>query len=186
MTFYTLAYARWQRHIQWYSWSRVIFIGRTFQNTKECSITSPDIGKKILDCPLGASSFVAEAFNNHNWHVIGYDILYDNDSKTLEEKGRSDINYTMEKLHQVSHLYKWDFYKSIEGLREFRTNSLSEFISDYDDGKRQKRYIKAKLPSLPFENNAFDIVLSSNFLFYYSDRLDYSFHLGSILEFLRV
>jgi hypothetical protein len=39
--------------------------------------------------------------------------------------------------------------------------------------------------TLPFESNAFDMVLSSNFLFYYSDRLDYSFHLESILEFLR-
>jgi hypothetical protein len=28
---------------------------------------------------------------------VGCDILYDNDSKMLEEKGRTDIDYTMEK-----------------------------------------------------------------------------------------
>ncbi|MBA3977468.1 MAG: hypothetical protein H0X50_04640 [Nitrosopumilus sp.] len=39
---------------------------------------------------------------------------------------------------------------------------------------------------MPFENNTFDIVLSANLLFYYSNRFDYSFHLESILEFLRI
>jgi len=52
---------------------------------------------------------------------IACDILYDNDSKMLEEKGRTDIDYTMEKLPHVFHFYRWDFYKSIEGLRKFRT-----------------------------------------------------------------
>jgi hypothetical protein len=40
--------------------------------------------------------------------------------------------------------------------------------------------------TLPFESNAFDMVLSSNFLFYYSDRLNYSFHLNDFGVFTRV
>jgi hypothetical protein len=42
-------------------------------------------------------------------------------TQMLEEKGRTDIDYTREKLPQIFHFYRWDFYKSIEGLLEFRT-----------------------------------------------------------------
>lgn len=71
-------------------------------------------------------------------------------------------------------------------LRESRTTSLKKFISDYAKGIKEKRYIKAQLPKLPFDDKSFDLVLSANLLFYYHDRFDYSFHLGSILELLRV
>jgi hypothetical protein len=39
---------------------------------------------------------------------------------------------------------------------------------------------------LPFHDKSFDLVLSANLLFYYHDKLDYSFHLDSILEMLRI
>jgi hypothetical protein len=52
---------------------------------------------------------------------IACDILYYNDSEMHEEKGRIGIDYTMEKLPHVFYFYRWDFYKSIEGLHKFRT-----------------------------------------------------------------
>jgi len=42
------------------------------------------------------------------------------------------------------------------------------------------------LPTLPFKNNEFEILLSAHFLFMYADRLDYQFHLETLNELLRV
>ena len=42
------------------------------------------------------------------------------------------------------------------------------------------------LPSLPFKDDEFDLLLSAHFLFMYADRLDYQFHLETVNELLRV
>ena len=84
-------------------------------------------------------------------------------------------------------------YSNIEDLRKSRASSLKQFISDYaakeqvnSPSKKHKRYVKAVLPKLPFSDKSFDLVLSSNFLFYYHNMFDYDFHHDSILEMLRV
>ncbi len=63
---------------------------------------------------------------------------------------------------------------------------MSDFIKDYDNGKNKKRYIHQELPKLSFENDSFDLVLSSHFLFLYSEHFDLQFHIDSILEMCRV
>lgn len=60
------------------------------------------------------------------------------------------------------------------------------FISDYHKGRSEKRYVKAALPKLPFNDKSFDLVLNGHFLFKYSDKFDIDFHLSSILELFRV
>ena len=52
--------------------------------------------------------------------------------------------------------------------------------------KSSERYIPVTLPSLPFKDGEFDILLSAHFLFMYADRLDYQFHIKTINELLRV
>ncbi len=53
-------------------------------------------------------------------------------------------------------------------------------------GEFSERYIPVTLPSLPFMNEEFDILLSAHFLFMYADRLDYQFHIETVKELLRV
>ena len=112
---------------------------------------------------------------------------------TIEERGREDLEYMIDRLSQVPDFYAWNMYSTIEDLRKSRASSLKEFISDYavkdevdNPSKKYKRYVKAVLPNLPFSDKSFDLVLSSNFLFYYHNMFDYDFHHDSILEMLRV
>jgi hypothetical protein len=49
-----------------------------------------------------------------------------------------------------------------------------------------ERYVPVTLPSLPFKDGEFDILLSAHFLFMYADRLDYEFHINTLNELLRV
>ncbi|MGC1931751.1 MAG: hypothetical protein WA667_22505 [Candidatus Nitrosopolaris sp.] len=59
-------------------------------------------------------------------------------------------------------------------------------MSDYCKGILEKRYVKAELPRLPFDDKSFELVLSGHFLFTYANKFDFDFHLSSILELFRV
>ena len=126
--------------------------------------------------------------------TVGCDPMYDHNSlPTIEKRGREDLEYMIDCLSQVLDFYAWNMYSTIEDLRKSRASSLKKFISDYainevvdNLSKKYKRYVKAVLPNLPFSDKSFDLVLTSNFLFYYHNMFDYAFHHDSILEMLRV
>ena len=147
---------------------RIAFYGRTL-SVRMFSIDDIDDLKKyrILDCPSGASSFVAEAHNKHGIIIVGCDPLFGKDPKILQEQGDQDIEYVVERVSISPNLYKWDFYSSVDELRNFRKLALNQFISDYKLGT-ERRYVKAELPKLPFEERSFDLVLSGHFLFTYA------------------
>ena len=125
----------------------------------------------ILDCPCGASSFVAEANSKHGIQAVGCDPLFDKDVETLSKGGQDDTEYIIQRVSTDPNLYKWDFYSSIDKLREYRRLALQQFLLDYPTGIKENRYIKAELPKLPFEDKSFDLVLSghltaTNLIFY--------------------
>ncbi len=175
---------------------RVVFIGRSF--SEYMWMFNLDLSNfkdlEILDCPSGASSFVAEASSEYKVKkAVGCDLMYDNSLSIIEKRGRDDLEYMINCLSKVPDFYDWNMYSNIEDLRKARASSLKKFISDYATNevvnnlsKKYQRYVKAILPNLPFNDKSFDLVLSSNFLFYYHNMFDYSFHHDTILEMLRV
>jgi len=166
---------------------RIAFYGRTLEEYTKIFNIEPSLmkGLKVLDCPAGPSSFVAEA-NKLEIRAVGCDPLFGNELDDLIFHGKIDIEHVIDRVSLVSHLYNWDFYSSINGLKEYRMVALQQFQEDYQSGILKNRYIKAGLPNLPFEDKSFDLVLSGHFLFLYSNKLDYKFHLSSILELYRV
>ena len=67
-----------------------------------------------------------------------------------------------------------------------RLAAMDQFLSDYDDGKPDGRYVIGELPVLPFEAGSFDLALCSHFLFLYSDNFSLEFHRKAIDEMCRV
>ncbi|WP_066352490.1 hypothetical protein [Aliarcobacter skirrowii] len=137
-------------------------------------------GKKVLDCPSGASFFV-QTLKQNGIFAKGIDIIYKFTKDEIEKQGIK----TLEKIYQNTSwmdAYKMDFYKTKENHKKHREDALKGFLEDYnlDD------YIYCELPNLPFENKEFDLLFSSHLFFVYDDRLDYDFHKNSILEMLRV
>ena len=112
--------------------------------------------------------------------------MFINDLDTLVTIGKTDIEHVIERMVPVLHLYNWNFYSSLEVLKEYRQAALEQFSKDYLTGRIENRYIKGELPDLPFGDKTFDIVLSGHFLFTYSDKFDYFFHLASVLELYRI
>ncbi|MBT2698659.1 SAM-dependent methyltransferase [Bacillus sp. ISL-40] len=164
---------------------RIIFIGRTFEEYLDLfSLSKEELeGKKILDCPAGACSFTAVS-NKSGLDVTACDIAYYHSIEDLKNKGLQDIEHAMEHMQKAQGNYIWDYFKDIEGLKKHRLSALKDCAKDMRESS--ERYVPVTLPSLPFEDAEFDILLSAHFLFMYADRLDYQFHIKTLNEFLRV
>ncbi|PJN51307.1 hypothetical protein PAEVO_43980 [Paenibacillus sp. GM2FR] len=164
---------------------RVVFIGRTFDEyTQMFDLEMSELaGKRVLDCPSGACSFTAHG-SKHGIDITASDIAYDHKLDDLEAKGLQDIGHAMETMEQAKSNYVWDYYGDVEGLRRHREQALHDCVQDMREFP--DRYVAAVLPELPFDNEQFHLVLSAHFLFMYSDRLDYDFHVQTVRELLRV
>ncbi|WP_444684817.1 methyltransferase domain-containing protein [Alkalicoccus luteus] len=160
----------------------IVFIGRTMEEYKAFfQLEERDLqGKRILDCPAGACSFTAEAAAD----VTAVDLAYRFPAGVLYEKGSQDIDRAAALIQGASNQYVWNYIKDASQLKQRRERALRLFTEDYE--RRAERYVQARLPELPFEDDAFDLVLSAHFLFTYADRLDYCFHEQAVREMLRV
>lgn len=152
-------------------------------------------GKKVLDCPSGPASFVAEA-NKLGIDVIGVDPVYERTFEEMVTHGRNSIELGMSKAKTVSYLFHTEGDPDREIFKQEKLTALSRFSEDYPNGLQNHRYLNAKLPNLPFADKTFDIALSSYLLFFYGDTkdggvidesiFDYDFHIASIMELVRV
>jgi uncharacterized protein (TIGR02246 family) len=165
--------------------SRIVFIGRSYQEyMKMFDLKEEELrGIKILDCPSGACSFAARAADL-GFDVTASDVAYYFSSEELEEKGRADLAHVKATMEETKGNYVWDFFQSVDDLISTREKALSDTVRNMKE--KESQYVAAELPHLPFEDNVFDLTLSAHFLFMYADKLDYSFHLETIKELMRV
>jgi len=166
---------------------RIVFFGRTYAEYVDMFGLGESLLRngRILDCPAGASSFAAEA-HKLGINITACDILYNLTVNRLVEKGKEDIQHVFDKFNEVNYLYVWKYYKSKDEVMALRSRALEIFANDFPVGSKEGRYVQAEMPYLPFSDRTFSLVLSSNFLFLYGDRLDFDLHVACIKELLRV
>lgn len=164
---------------------RIIFIGRTFDEYIDMfNLQNENLkDKKLLDCPAGACSFTALGRNN-GLDVKACDIAYTFETNDLYNKGQQDVAHAIEKMELSKSNYNWNYFKNTSELKTHRLQALEDCTEDMKKYPESYRYVS--LPELPYEDNEFDILLSAHFLFMYSDRLDYQYHIQTINEMLRV
>lgn len=166
---------------------RIAFLGRTYDEYLKIFGLNEDILRKgpLLDCPAGAASFTAEA-REKGFDVTACDILYSQPFDRLAKKGLEDLQHVFEKLEEVSDIYTWNHYKNTKEVFGLRKKALEEFTKDFTNCFKERRYVHATLPELPFPDKSFETVLSGHFLFLYGDRLDLDFHRACLYEFVRI
>ena len=166
--------------------NKVVPWGRTKQEYIEMfSLSEFDLYKKIASFGDGPASFNCESTNNGR-DVTSFDIIY----KFTKEQIESQIYKTKDIVIQQTKLnienYIWTSIKDLDDLESRRMNAMRLFLDDFDNGKRDGRYIYHELPNkTDFSENTFDIGLSSHFLLMYTS-LGYDFHIQSIDEMLRI
>jgi hypothetical protein len=148
-------------------------------------LTEQDLRLRIIGCGDGPASFNSEMFQLGH-RVVSCDPLYQLTTAQIQE--RIDVTYenVMRQTTEHQHKFVWTRIKTPEELGKVRLAAMRKFLADFDDGKRDGRYVTAELPDIPFESNAFDVAVCSHFLFLYSDILSLEFHQRAIEEMCRV
>lgn len=160
--------------------------GRSLEEYTAMFALSPsDLNGSILGCGDGPASFNLEMYLQGK-NVISVDPIYRYSSLQIQERLEATYPVVMEQLCANSDRFVWKIFKSPEHVGQHRLEAMLQFLSDFELGKEQRRYRPYELPILPFEDQQFDLALSSHLLFLYADQLSMRFHLRAIKEMLRV
>jgi hypothetical protein len=165
---------------------RVVPWGRSFDEyLRMFALTDDDLKSAILGCADGPASFNAEA-TARGYSVISCDPIYRFSTDEIRRRIRETTDVIVDQTRRNQHEFVWTSIRSVDELRDIRTSSMQAFLTDFDAGKRQGRYVVAELPTLPFGNATFRLALCSHFLFLYSEQLTEDFHISAVLEMCRV
>lgn len=166
----------------------VVFVGRTLHDYYQMfNLADADLtGRQVLDCPGGAASFAREA-NERGIDVTACDIAYHFTPDELLGKGLTDLD-TLNKLIQENPraAAMQQEFPRFQTMVQDMTVTLHETVEDIQQHGYGTRYVPGSLPNLPFPDQSFDLTLSGNLLFVYSEQLGYEFHLDALRELMRV
>lgn len=148
-------------------------------------LSETDLQRRILGCGDGPAGFNSE-LTKRGGNIVSIDPIYAFDSAQVKNRIAETYGTVLAQMRENQNDYVWSVISSVEKLGRVRMSAMDAFLLDFEAGKREGRYIAGELPSLPFEFDAFDIALSSHFLFLYSAHLSVDFHLRALQEMLRV
>lgn len=116
--------------------------------------------------------------------AVAVDPVYAGDREALGEQALRDAERGHRFLLGHAHRFVWTWFTDPAQHRRLRVEAARDFAADLL--ARPGSYIAAGLPSLPFPDRSFDLVLSSHLLFTYGERFDDAFHLAALRELVRV
>lgn len=166
--------------------SSVVPWGRNFEEYKLMfRLSEVDLKNKIVGFGDGPACFNRE-LTEKGGTVISFDPIYRFSKEDIEKRIDEVRVEVMQQMRENADNYVWTHIKSLDDLENVRMSAMRKFLEDYDDGKREGRYVFHELPNrMPFEEDSFDLGLSSHFLMMYT-ALGYDFHIAAITEMLRV
>ena len=123
-----------------------------------------DLNRSILDYGAGPASFSAQ-MKNLGHFTVATDPIYDQSPELLAEHFEKEFSQMRETVEQHPERFIWDTIPSPNALEEKRRETTQLFLNDYKQGLKEKRYLYADYPDLPFEPDSFDLVLASHAVF---------------------
>lgn len=165
---------------------KVVPWGRSYDEyVSMFGLTESDLELHILGCGDGPAAFNS-ALSKRGGNVVSVDPIYIFDATQIRSRVSDTYETVITQMRKNKSDYVWEAIPSVEQLGNARMSAMETFLSDFEMGKQEGRYIAGELPSLPFKSGQFDIALSSHFLFLYSAHLSAEFHLQALQEMLRV
>jgi len=167
--------------------NEVIPWGRSFEEYRRMfALSDAELGRRILGCGDGPASFNAEA-TRRGCRVISCDPLYALTRSQIDARIAATCEQVLAQTRLNVHEFVWgNGINDVEELGQLRMAAMQTFLDDYETGTRERRYVTAALPSLPFADEAFELAVCSHFLFLYSGHFDEAFHLAAMREMCRV
>ncbi|MDF1653752.1 MAG: hypothetical protein P1U34_01460 [Coxiellaceae bacterium] len=144
-------------------------------------LTDQDLEKAILDYPAGFSSFNAE-MHRLGRTVISADPFYGLQPNDMLNRIDNQLVGLEEHFDEHKHTLEED--RTLNNLLNEARDASKLFFDDYLMGRQQERYQEARMPGLPYDDNEFELVISSHWLF--SDHPDSYYQMQTVKEMLRV
>lgn len=164
----------------------VVPLGRSFDEYRLMfNLSKIDLNKSIIGVGDGPASFNAE-MKEMGRTVVSVDPIYFFSAKDISHKFDKVFDNIIQQVKNTPGDWTWTYHMSPDDLRDHRIEALNRFTADFEEGKKEGRYITGELPALQFQDRAFKIALCSHLLFLYSDHYDYNFHKAAVYEMLRV
>jgi hypothetical protein len=159
---------------------------RLFEYQEMFLLTENELmNKNIISFGDGPASFNAE-LTKLGGHVISLDPIYQFSRSELESKIVATRDIVMEQTKKNTENFVWNKIKSLDELERLRMSAMYLFLDDFKQGLDEYRYQCHELPrKTNYEDNQFDIGLSSHFLLLYQD-LGIDFHIRAMAEMLRI
>lgn len=144
-------------------------------------------GARVLDVAAGPASFSAEAAAR-GVRAVAVDPCYGSRPETLAVLAREDHARVAAQMRAKPGLLRpgAESFPDLETAIAARRAAADRFLTDYETGFVQGRYVGAALPSLPFADGGFDLTLCAHLLFLHAGLFDHDFHLAACRELLRV
>lgn len=163
-----------------YTYESAVPWGRSFDDYVQMfRLSESDLQLKILGCGDGPAGFNAQmAKRGHS--TVSCDPLYQFSAPQIRQRIEETYDNIIAQTYNNLDRFLWTTITSVDDLGRVRRAAMNEFLDDYDQGKRDSRYVAAELPDLPFADGTFDLALCSHFLFLYSPILSLELHERSI------
>lgn len=147
------------------------------------SLDDADLGGRIVDCPGGAASAVAEICAAGG-DAIAVDPQYALGGGDLRDRVLADLDRSLAHFHSRDRDYDWDVRGGVVGHESVRRTAAESMLADLEVAPG--RYVAGALPDLPLASDSADLVLCSHLLFTYADRMSTADHVDAIVEMARV
>jgi hypothetical protein len=165
---------------------QIIPWGRSFDEYRRIfKLTDADLRRTILGCADGPASFNAEA-TVAGVRITSCDPAYAFSAEQIRRRVEACYDPVISQVWNELDRFVWKEFANPDVLGRARLAAMERFLTDFDAGKLDGRYVTASLPGLPFADGQFELCLCSHLLFLYSDKLDAQFHQESIADMLRV
>jgi hypothetical protein len=165
---------------------QVVPWGRTMDEyIRMFSLTEDDLNKSIVGFGDGPASFNTE-MNRLKRKVVSLDPIYQFSRAEIAERIEETRSTIIEQTSKNAEQFIWNEFSDIHSLENQRMSAMNDFLSDFEDGKKEGRYIAHSMPAkTTFKNGQFELGLSYHFLFLYS-QLGLEFHIQTLEEMLRI
>ncbi|MDF1678332.1 MAG: hypothetical protein P1U32_06515 [Legionellaceae bacterium] len=141
----------------------------------------------VLEYGCGASAVNAELHAKQCTKMVSVDPLFGPPKSELAAEITQCFDERVAQVLSDPSQFNVDGYGGMDAFLSYRRKGMDLFLEDYEKGLSEGRY-KA-MPSdatLPFDDFAFDLALSSHYLFAASNEQSVDFHLQAIRELARV
>ena len=128
------------------------------------NLSSEDLQKRILGVGDGPASFNAEG-TIKGYKITSIDPIYQFNSTEIKQRFDAVVDNIINQVIATPNNWVWKYHKNPQDLKANRIKALETFLADYQQGKREHRYLTQELPHLDFADHSDNLALCSHFLF---------------------